>query len=48
MAVQIFRNGGEEQGFEWLKRYDKQVAAIYAHLSGGRSRWSPAARSSAA
>ena len=26
MAVQIFRNGGEEQGFDWLKRYDKQVA----------------------
>jgi iron(III) transport system substrate-binding protein len=25
-AVQIFRNGGEEQGFDWLKRYDKQVA----------------------
>ena len=30
MAVQIFRNGGEDQGFDWLKRYDKQVAAIYA------------------
>jgi iron(III) transport system substrate-binding protein len=26
LAVQIFRNGGEDQGFEWLKRYDKQVA----------------------
>jgi iron(III) transport system substrate-binding protein len=26
LAVQIFRNGGEEQGFDWLKRYDKQVA----------------------
>jgi iron(III) transport system substrate-binding protein len=25
MAVQIFRNGGEAQGFDWLKRYDKQV-----------------------
>ena len=25
MAVQIFRNGGEQQGFDWLKRYDKQV-----------------------
>jgi len=25
LAVQIFRNGGEEQGFEWLKRYDKQI-----------------------
>lgn len=25
MAVQIFRNGGEEQGFDWLKRYDAQV-----------------------
>jgi len=25
-AVQIFRNGGEDQGFDWLKRYDKQVA----------------------
>jgi iron(III) transport system substrate-binding protein len=24
-AVQIFRNGGEEQGFDWLKRYDAQV-----------------------
>jgi len=26
LAVQIFRNGGEDQGFDWLKRYDKQVA----------------------
>ena len=26
LAVQIFRNGGEEKGFDWLKRYDKQVA----------------------
>src|SRR5262249_35705943 len=26
MAVQIFRNGGEDKGFDWLKRYDKQVA----------------------
>jgi len=25
-AVQIFRNGGEDKGFDWLKRYDKQVA----------------------
>lgn len=24
-AVQIFRNGGENQGFDWLKRYDRQV-----------------------
>jgi iron(III) transport system substrate-binding protein len=24
-AVQIFRNGGENQGFDWLKRYDQQV-----------------------
>ena len=24
-AVQIFRNGGEAQGFDWLKRYDAQV-----------------------
>ncbi len=24
-AVQIFRNGGEAQGFDWLKRYDGQV-----------------------
>src|SRR5262249_49125197 len=22
-AVQIFRNGGEQQGFDWLKKYDK-------------------------
>ncbi|HEV8675474.1 MAG TPA: extracellular solute-binding protein [Methylomirabilota bacterium] len=25
MAVQIFRNGGEGKGFDWLKRYDQQV-----------------------
>jgi iron(III) transport system substrate-binding protein len=25
-AVQIFRNGGEDQGFDWLKKYDKSVA----------------------
>ena len=24
-AVQIFRNGGESQGFDWLKKYDGQV-----------------------
>jgi iron(III) transport system substrate-binding protein len=24
-AVQIFRNGGEDKGFDWLKRYDQQV-----------------------
>ncbi len=24
-AVQIFRNGGEEPGFDWLKKYDGQV-----------------------
>jgi iron(III) transport system substrate-binding protein len=24
-AVQIFRNGGEAQGFDWLKKYDAQV-----------------------
>ena len=24
-AVQIFRNGGEDKGFDWLKRYDGQV-----------------------
>jgi iron(III) transport system substrate-binding protein len=26
LAVQIFRNGGEDQGFDWLKKYDKSVA----------------------
>jgi iron(III) transport system substrate-binding protein len=25
LAVQIFRNGGEQQGFDWLKKYDQQV-----------------------
>jgi len=25
-AVQIFRNGGEDKGFDWLKKYDKSVA----------------------
>jgi iron(III) transport system substrate-binding protein len=25
LAVQIFRNGGENQGFDWLKRYDGQI-----------------------
>jgi iron(III) transport system substrate-binding protein len=25
-AVQVFRNGSEDKGFDWLKRYDKQVA----------------------
>jgi iron(III) transport system substrate-binding protein len=24
-AVQIFRNGGEQQGFDWLKKYDQNV-----------------------
>jgi iron(III) transport system substrate-binding protein len=25
LAVQIFRNGGEQQGFDWLKKYDQNV-----------------------
>jgi iron(III) transport system substrate-binding protein len=25
LAVQIFRAGGEKQGFDWLKRYDEQI-----------------------
>jgi len=38
-AAQIFRNGGEDQGFAWLKKYESQLRNTRRHAPGRLLWW---------